>query len=224
MLLNRWTGLVARLAGGSPAARATWGGAGEVAGRDLLARYAEPARHYHDQLHLTEVLDAVDVLGEHAAGLDAARAAAWFHDAVYDPQAPPGANEESSARLAVDVLSGPDGLGLPADLALRVGDLVRVTATHEVRAGDDDAAVLCDADLAILGSRPGRYAAYCAAVRAEYSHVPDELFRTARAAILQTFVDRPQIYRTPTARARWEPAARSNLAAELTRLRSDAAL
>ena len=81
------------------------GGAGEVAGRDLLARYAEPHRRYHDRRHLTEVLTAVDVLGRHAARPDVVRLAAWFHDAVYDPQAPPGANEESSAQLAVDVLS-----------------------------------------------------------------------------------------------------------------------
>ena len=62
-------------------------------GDDLLARYAEQHRHYHDQQHLAEVLQTIDELAEYADDADTVRLAAWFHDAIYDPQAGPGENE-----------------------------------------------------------------------------------------------------------------------------------
>lgn len=201
--------------------------AARSAGRDLLDRYAEPQRRYHDTRHLAEVLDAVDSLAGHARDPDTVRLAAWFHDAVYDPTSPAGQNEEDSAQLALDVLGR---LGLEEvrpGRAAAVAALVRGTAAHDVEPGDPagpaapavaDAEVLYDADLAILGSAPERYAAYAADVRAEYGHVPDEVFRPARAAILQGFVDRPRIYCTPTAYAAWEATARANLAHELREL------
>ncbi|MDP9221938.1 MAG: metal-dependent phosphohydrolase [Actinomycetota bacterium] len=211
-MLTRWLSLVPDAA---PALA-------ERAGRDLLARYAEPQRRYHDRRHLTEVLGAVDELAEAAARPDVVRLAAWFHDAVYDPQAAPGANEEASALLALRML--PD-LAVAADPVAAVAALVRLTARHEVVDGDGssagfrrDAEVLFDADLWILASPTQRYAAYAADVRAEYAHVPDDLFRTGRAAILRGFADRARIYCTPTAFARWEEPARANLAKELADL------
>ncbi|HET9654609.1 MAG TPA: hypothetical protein VFP72_04605 [Kineosporiaceae bacterium] len=184
----------------------------ERAGSALLARWREPHRHYHDAEHLAEVLDAVDLLAALAADPTAVRLAAWFHDAVY--QARPGADEEASAVLAHQVLTG---LGVPADRVDRVVRLVRLTAGHDPDDGDTDAAVLCDADLSILGAGPDRYQRYRLAVRAEYAQVPDPDFRTGRAAVLQALAD-GQLYRTGPARRRWEAAARANLAAELALL------
>ena len=83
---------------------------------------------------------------------------------------------------------------------------------------DADAAVLFDADLAILGASPAEYQAYVTGVRAEYAHVDDAGWRTGRAAVLQTFLDRDPIYATPTMRADRERRARANLAAELAAL------
>ena len=211
-MLTRWLSLVPDAAQG-PAERA---------GHDLLARYAEPQRRYHDRRHLAEVLGAVDGLAGAAAQPDVVRLAAWFHDAVYDPPAAPGANEEASALLALRVL--PD-LAVAADSVAAVAALVRLTARHEVVDGDGssaafrrDAEVLCDADLWILASPAQRYAEYTADVRAEYAQVPDDLFRSGRAAILRGLAERPRIYRTPPAFARWEEPARANLARELADL------
>jgi predicted metal-dependent HD superfamily phosphohydrolase len=211
-VLTRWLSLVPDAAPG-PAERA---------GHDLLARYAEPQRRYHDRRHLAEVLGAVDGLAGAAAQPDVVRLAAWFHDAVYDPPAAPGANEEASALLALRLL--PD-LAVAADSVAAVAALVRLTARHEVvdeegssAASRRDAEVLCDADLWILASPAQRYAEYTADVRAEYAQVPDDLFRSGRAAILRGLAERPRIYRTPTAFARWEEPARANLARELADL------
>ncbi|MFJ8045069.1 hypothetical protein ACIRBX_31660 [Kitasatospora sp. NPDC096147] len=177
---------------------------------DLLGRWAEPQRRYHDTAHLTAVLDRVDELAGHADDPDAVRLAAWFHDAVYRPDR--SENEERSAALAVRALQE---AGLPAELTAEVARLVRLTVTHHPAAGDRNGEVLCDADLAVLGGTPEQYAAYAAAVREEYGFVPEDAFRTGRAAILRQLLDLPALYRTPQAVARYDAAARRNLAGEL---------
>ena len=188
--------------------------------RALLASYAEPTRGYHDTRHLTEILDRVDELALELEGrphdLDVVRLAAWFHDAVHTASADPGADEDASARLAEASLPG---AGVPAADVAEVARLVRLTGTHAPGPDDRTGAVLCDADLAVLARDPDGYAAYTAGVRQEYAHVPDAAFRAGRAAILSALVDRASLFSTATARERWEPAARRNVAAELATLR-----
>lgn len=240
-------------------------------GRDLLARYGEPHRAYHDRRHLAEVLAAVALLAEHAEDLSATVAAAWWHDAVYvvpvltpagvsasgrgaEPGEEPGGelgdrpgderghasgveisgepgnesdvegsgkpdgelnNEEASARLAEATLTE---LGVARERVARVGGLIRMTTAHDPSPDDADAQVLSDADLSVLASPPHRYAIYVADVRTEYAAVPDDLFRTGRAAILRSLLGHDRIFRTPSAHERWEADARANLAAELREL------
>ncbi|MER7708526.1 hypothetical protein ABTX81_37280 [Kitasatospora sp. NPDC097605] len=185
----------------------------DPAGRELLRRWSEPQRRYHTTDHLRAVLGHVDALAGHAGDPDAVRLAAWFHDAVYRPDR--SENEERSAVLAVRALTG---LGLPAARVEEVARLVRLTVTHHPAPGDRDGEVLCDADLAVLGGPPQDYAAYAAAVREEYAFVPAPDFRAGRAAVLRQLLALPALYRTPTAHARFDACARTNLAAELTRL------
>jgi predicted metal-dependent HD superfamily phosphohydrolase len=191
------------------------GGRGDVAGTgaNLLGRYADAGRHYHDLTHLDEVLRNVDELADAAIAPDAVRLAAWFHDAVYDPRAHD--NEEGSARLAEHMLAA---LRLKDELVAEVARLVRLTADHQAGDDDPDGAVLCDADLAILAADEARYAEYVAGVRAEYAHVPDDDFARGRAAVLRQLMAAPALFRTPSARASWEALARANVNAELTRL------
>ncbi len=82
------------------------------------------------------------------------------------------------------------------------------------------AALLLDADLAILAAPPRRYAAYADGVRAEYAAVPERTFRAGRADVLARLLTRERLYVTATAQQRWEAAARANLTAELARLRA----
>ncbi|MET9467501.1 hypothetical protein ABZY44_22375 [Streptomyces sp. NPDC006544] len=209
--------------------------AGAAAGRDpapyadrLLAAWAEPQRKYHTTAHLADVLARIDVLAPHTAqgadtadGADAPDApdaaavelAAWFHDAVYRPDR--SENEERSAALAERAL--PE-LGIGAATTAEVARLVRLTVTHDPAPGDTNGEVLCDADLAVLAGTPAEYAAYAAAVRAEYGFVPDEAFREGRAAVLRQLLGLPRLFRTPYGTAHWEAPARANLAEELERL------
>lgn len=177
----------------------------------LCERYAEPHRHYHDRRHLDEVLAAVDVLAAEAQHLEAVRWAAWFHDAVYDVGSTD--NEERSAQLAERML--------PGSFAAEVARLVRLTATHRPGNNDPDGAVLCDADLAVLGADERRYAEYVDAVRREYAAVPDDAFADGRAEVLEALLEGP-IYHTATGRELWEERARRNVSAEVRRLRDRA--
>lgn len=179
-------------------------------GTELDARYGEPHRRYHTRAHLIAVLDLVDELAGHAAAPEIVRLAAWFHDAVYDPER--ADNEERSARLAARMLADTD---LAPEAVAQVVRLVELTATHAPASGDRDGQVLCDADLAILGAEPGAYAAYAAAVREEYAFVPEEFFRAGRAEVLRGILAQPALFHTPEARDRFEERARHNISTEL---------
>jgi predicted metal-dependent HD superfamily phosphohydrolase len=192
-----------------------------AAGIDLLTRWREPHRRYHDLDHLAAVLDAVDLLAAEDSGPDptdnlvvvAARLAAWFHDAVYAGR--PGHDEADSADLAAGVLTT---LAVPPALVAEVERLVRLTADHDCAADDRAGALLSDADLAVLAApRPG-YLRYVAAVRAEYAHVPDPDFRAGRAVVLRHLLAADPLYRTEAGRRRWQRAARANLSDELADL------
>ncbi|OKK13140.1 hypothetical protein AMK16_31960 [Streptomyces sp. CB00455] len=194
--------------------------AGAAAGRDpapyadrLLDAWAQPQRRYHTTAHLADVLARIDVLAAHAADPAAVELAAWFHDAVYRPDR--SENEERSAAMAERAL--PE-LGIDPGRTAEVARLVRLTVTHDPAPGDTNGEVLCDADLAVLAGAPAAYAAYAAAVRAEYGFVPDDAFRAGRAAVLRQLLGLPRLYRTPYGREHWEDPARANLAAELAAL------
>jgi predicted metal-dependent HD superfamily phosphohydrolase/outer membrane protein assembly factor BamB len=180
-------------------------------GDDLLARYAEQHRHYHDQRHLTEMLETIDELTAVADDVDAVRLAAWFHDAIYDPQADPGENEEVSAQLAELELSA---YGVEAPRVAEIGRLIRLTAKHDCEPGDANGAVLCDADLRVLSMSPARYDEYAVGIRAEYAHVADRDFAKGRMTFLQSLSE-TSLYATSYGREHWEQAARENIRREL---------
>lgn len=181
----------------------------------LVARHQAPGRHHHDFAHASDVVDVV--LGLHSTGDDWAVAvlAAWYHDAVYDPMAAAGANEGASAVVAHDALMG---LGVTLTAVGHVCRLICLTASHRPVPTDRAGAVLCDADLSVLGADDERYDAYVADVRAEYAHVSDDDWRTGRRGVLRGFLDRPTIFHTHAGRDRWEAAARSNISRELESL------
>lgn len=189
-------------------------------GQRLLDRWSHPSRSFHNVRHLMDVLGRVDELAQETHEPDAVRLAAWYHGAVFahDTDAEHAtlgsADEDASALLAFDELAG---LGVPEKTAARVRDLVAMLHRHFPEPGDGDAAVLSDADLALLSSEPQRYKEYLRAVREEYAAIPLPAFLQARRAIVSRFLARPTIYASPMGHA-WEEAARQNLQAEQARI------
>lgn len=180
----------------------------------LITSYQEPRRHYHTMQHLREALALLPRWA--AAALNPARVALalWFHDAVYDPQARGHVNERRSADWA---RSAAWAAGMSDETADALHALVMATC-HDAEPIGPDARLLVDIDLAILGAAPARFDEYERQVRAEYAHVPDEAFRDGRRRVLQQFLDRPVIYRTPQAQAALERHARANLARSIAAL------
>ncbi|HET6698453.1 MAG TPA: hypothetical protein VFG88_05140 [Nocardioidaceae bacterium] len=186
---------------------------------ELTAAYADPTRGYHDVRHLQEVLaHSTDLLetieaDQRSQHRTPVLLAAWFHDAVYTGRED---DEERSAQLAEARLPL---VGVDAPTTHEVARLVRLTRMHRPADGDLAGGLLCDADLAVLAADSQRYAEYVAGVRREYAHVAEDDFRRGRAAVLQDLLDKPTLFHTAPARARWEDAARANLARELEQLR-----
>jgi len=179
-------------------------------GVELLNRWGEPHRRYHDRRHLLQVLEALHRLDcEDRPVL----LAAWFHDAVYDGV--PGADEEASAALAEQLLPA-TGAG-SSDVA-ETARLVRLTVGHDPDPGDGRGALLCDADLAVLGREPGGYDRYAADIRLEYRHIDDASFRSGRSAVLAALLGRERLFHTRRGEEMWGSRARSNLRRELTAL------
>jgi predicted metal-dependent HD superfamily phosphohydrolase len=177
-------------------------------GEELLRRWSEPHRAYHDVRHLAQALQAAERLAG-GAPAPAVGLALWFHDAVHDGE--PGQDEQASADLAFAALRA---AGAPSRLAAEVRRLVLLTADHRPEPDDAAGVLVCDADLSVLGHPPARYQVYLRDVRHEYAHVPDPDFRDGRARVVALLAARPLLFHGGTARAWWEAPARANLAAE----------
>ena len=181
------------------------------------ASYAEPHRRYHTEQHLDDCLQQVDGLLD-LAERDRRRLrwAILWHDAVYESGARD--NEVRSAALAKSELTACNVD--PADVA-EVVRLVLLTESHRAPAEDYLGALMISIDLSILGSDPQRYREYTEATREEYAHVPDELWRAGRGAVLRRMLHADTLYPNPQFRAALEERARRNITAELKVLAGD---
>jgi predicted metal-dependent HD superfamily phosphohydrolase len=178
----------------------------------LCAAYAEKHRHYHTAQHIDDCLSKLDLAKHLAQAPEEIEIALWFHDAIYDPYK--SGNEETSAEWACELLTSN---GVAHAKVERVREHILATR-HQVIAIDPDAQLLVDIDLSILGASEADYAVFEKNVREEYKWVPSIVFRKKRAEILQSFLDRPQIYSTEYFRDRYETSARNNLVAAIAAL------
>ncbi|WP_221090249.1 HD domain-containing protein [Deinococcus aquaedulcis] len=170
--------------------------------------YAEAHRAYHNTAHVEAMLGALAARGVLSPAL---ALAVWGHDLIYDPRA--GDNEARSAEVFGMWLAGQ---GAPAELVAQVQVLILATQ-HRALPATREEALLVDADLGILGAEPRAFAAYDAAIRQEYRHVPGPLYRIGRRKVLQGFLNRERIYTTPEF-AGLEAQARANLAGAIAQL------
>jgi predicted metal-dependent HD superfamily phosphohydrolase len=171
----------------------------------LIACYAEPHRAYHTLDHIRDCLRQLDLAHPLLSRAGEAELAVWFHDVVYD--AGRNDNEARSAEWAETALIEKKVAGVTVQ---RIGELIRLT-THQDNHLTGDAALVCDADLAILGAEPARFDAYDLAIRLEYAWVPEPAYRRGRAEVLARFLSRPRIYHSSFFYERLEQLARANL-------------
>ena len=195
----------------------------------IEAAYTSGSRRYHTLEHVGWVLHRLGEMEEverhRGARFDerawsAIKWAAWYHD--YCLAGRPE-DEQESAWAAVDALEVAFGGEAPASIRGAVDRLIMATA-HDRVPLQYDAAILCDADLSILGAPDEAFDHYEALVREEWKHVPDELFSGGRLAILKRIASHPWIYWTRYGREHWETRARENLERSMSRLAKAAAV
>lgn len=180
-------------------------------------RALHAGRPYHGWHHIEALL----ALWQQHAGLlhdpAAVRLAILYHDAVYDARQPD--NERRSAGLLRESEAGQ----VPEARLAAAEAMILATERHQLPPGlapavAADAACFLDMDLAILGADAAGFAAYDAAIRQEYAHVPEAAYREGRAAVLRRLLARQPIYLTQAFRDRYEQPARRNLAAAIAAL------
>lgn len=217
--------------------RSLLGSEAEAGLRELIARYGDAGRHYHNLDHIAALLALSEEQASSLADRGTVDLAILYHDAVYAPSRKD--NEEASAALARERLTE---LGRPAAQVETVARYIEATkhagadasvgrssagvdaslgrsgAGADATVGNSDLDHLLDFDLSILGAEPAAYEAYAAGIRREYAIYPDLLYRPGRAKVLRAFLAMPRIFRVPALAERWDAQARANLSNELARL------
>ncbi len=184
--------------------------------RSLLSAYSEKHRHYHTIEHVADCLRHLDTCSAQIKEPREVELAIWFHDAIYNPLS--GKNERKSADWAASFLS----INSAADgLADKVHQLIMLTK-HDALPHTNDASILVDIDLAILGADAATYSVFEQAVRKEYQIIPIFLYRKKRAAVLRGFIERPFIYQNEPFKSECEQQARVNLANAISNLTGSA--
>lgn len=182
---------------------------------ELLDRYTEGHRHYHNLHHIVSLLQLADTYKDQLEAPQLVAFAIWYHDAIYD--ATQKDNEEQSALLARRHLSK---MGFNSDIIQHCYNMIITTKTHTTDETKDhpDTGFLLDIDLSILATEPDNYKKYAEQIRQEYIMYADVLYTAGRKNVLQHFLSKERIYHTGTFYALWEEQARMNIKNELKSL------
>jgi predicted metal-dependent HD superfamily phosphohydrolase len=132
--------------------------------------------------------------------------ALWFHDAVYEPDAPTGQNEQRSADLFLHYCEQAP----TTPFVTKVCELILLTTHTRPPPSQEDGYVI-DIDLAGFGLPWDEFFRDSGTVREERASVPDERYYPAYSRFLQSLLGRPRIFYTDHFHALYEAAARGNI-------------
>jgi predicted metal-dependent HD superfamily phosphohydrolase len=188
-------------------------GSDDAALDDLIARYREPHRRYHDLRHIAACLEELDRVRALATRPAEVATALLFHDAIYVPLARD--NEARSAALAGECLAR---AGADPAATSRIRAAIEATRSHEAPEGGDAALVL-DIDMSILAAPSATFDAYEDGVRREHATIDDASFARGRSAFVLALLERKRLFHVEALHRRWDAAARANLERSLRRWR-----
>ena len=184
---------------------------------EVLARYDEPWRVYHNRSH---VLDLFEFAHQHGFKLAPEQAlAVLFHDCVYDPTAPHGSNERASANLLSELCDH-----LPFTLVATAHQIVLDTIDHTPRSTFSHLVLDLDLSPFVLAARGKLDTSRL--VWLEYRSVlpkddddAAKVFWAARGPVLKGFLAKQAIYVSAEfeAHPELEAAAREHLEHELVK-------
>ncbi|WP_160139778.1 hypothetical protein [Chryseobacterium sp. c4a] len=177
--------------------------------KEIDTKYTEKGRHYHNLLHLENMLTELEPVKDKISDFTVVSFAIFYHDIVYN--ATSKSNEEKSALKAKEKLSE---LGFPQSRIELISDQILATQHHQ-KSKDEDTNYLLDADLSVLGKDLESYLSYTRMIRKEYSIYPDLLYKPGRKKVLKHFLELESIFKTEYFKEKYEVQARANIAAEI---------
>lgn len=179
--------------------------------KEIVTAYNASNRHYHTLKHIADLFAQADQFRTYIEDMDTFELSIWYHDIIY--QCLRKDNEEKSAIFAKYRL---EAIKYPREKLVRCYRQINATKMHQLtKHSDSDTAWLLDFDLSILGQNWSNYLTYTQAIRKEYSIFPTFLYKRGRKKVLQQFLERDQLFKTPYYTDRFEVTARENLQREL---------
>ena len=177
----------------------------------IYRNYSGKKRYYHNMIHISSMLDFADENKSEITNYDEMLFAIWFHDIIYKSTSKK--NEEKSAEFARSALTRLTKETINIDV---VCQLIISTKSHQIILNENnDNAFLLDFDLSILGSDWNVYKTYIKNIRKEYKIYPDFLYKPARKKVLESFLNREQLFFSKKYQALFEENAIKNLEQEI---------
>jgi len=151
---------------------------------DLIDKYSQPYRAYHNISHIARCLSLFDLIPEGTTRYpDELEFAIFYHDIFHFPWS--GKNEELSAEYAEWIAA----YNLNIQTYSTIGYIINSTKKHG--GGSMAADLMCDIDLSILGAPPDEFAIYNQQIKEEYTEVfPITLYRAERLEVMNKFYNR----------------------------------
>lgn len=171
---------------------------------ELIAAYGEKQRAYHSVQHLYECLSLHQSIQSELNDSSAVALALWFHDAIYNPQAPD--NELKSAELFEQLMAQ----DLLPDTLAKIKRWILATQRH-ASTDETDLQFLLDIDLAILAAPPERFIQYEQQIQQEYAWVDPEVYSIKRKEVLLHFYRSEPLYQTAYFQKNFELNTKQNL-------------
>jgi predicted metal-dependent HD superfamily phosphohydrolase len=179
--------------------------------RCLFSRMSDTRLHYHTPIHVLCMLDFAQI---HNIPLSAPEILAiWFHDAIYEPNAQSGQNEEQSKLFMESLMAvaGPDY----QDHILDAGAMIRATAKHLETGLNPNWETVLDLDLSGFSYGLKQSKVVTKAIRDEYPQYTDAEFNVGRKQFLKQLIAKGFVYRTPLFKEKFENIALANIQEEL---------
>lgn len=178
----------------------------------LVCKYSSNGMYYHTFNHVLECLDCLTRPELQEFDTPIMRWAIYYHDCIYNPKS--STNEEDSANYACSDLIGLlSGIGFKnINTLLTVRDLILATKHTKVVVTDKLEKCILDIDLSAFASTSDKFKENSDQIRLEYAHVSDSDFARGRTKVLQSFLDRPNIFYILTD---LEKPARTNIQNEI---------
>lgn len=186
---------------------------------NLLEMWQSSGRQFHTKSHLIRLLTSLDHFTNTSQQPAVLTVAAWYHGVITQSQTQlknttDYENHPASADYAVRRL---EQLGLPKELAIRVGELILMLEGITPPVDDLDACVFVDAAISYFGASPQDYRGYCQLMRAEMETMEPLRYARLRRSFVSKLLARESIFHSPLGSGN-EHAARQNLEGEYAKL------